>query len=151
MELRVLHMSVHCRAGKHLKIDFDTDLASNITRHSCTISAGVALVGTVPVGILPVGTVPCTLDNRRDELEQRAVVQTCGPTSRPRALPSPSLQRLDFTLSVIVLLVSPLLAYRSVTVSPIATASCFTKHLRTHLFQFMVTTSVDRRFSFVTA
>ena len=80
MEHRVLHMSVHCRAGMHestrkstrfrhqlcscerfysayichlkikstttgrtlrlhLKIDFDTDLASNITRHSCTISA----------------------------------------------------------------------------------------------------------------
>ena len=84
MEHRVLHMSVHCRAGMHestrkstrcrrqlcctdyifiirfyssyichlkflktttsrtlrlhLKIDFDTDLASNITRHSCTIS-----------------------------------------------------------------------------------------------------------------
>ena len=92
MEHRVLHMSVHCRAGMHestrapdlaaklccqlccqlcctdyifiirfyssyichlkylitttgrtlrlhLKIDFDTDLASNITRHCCTISA----------------------------------------------------------------------------------------------------------------
>jgi len=87
MEHRLLHMSVHCRAGmhestrkrklccqlccqlrctdyifiirfyssyichlkylktttgrtlrRHLKIDFDTDLASNITRHSCAIS-----------------------------------------------------------------------------------------------------------------
>ena len=79
MEHRVLHMSVHCRAGMHeytrkstryrrrlcscerltpdkqlehqsvtpnnlpvyrrLKIDFDTDLTPNITRHSCIISA----------------------------------------------------------------------------------------------------------------